>query len=60
EKRKEIYRSIGRATGLDVDEMERKIAEDEAREAAEKKATMRNILSDGKTAGDKQVADTTK
>lgn len=37
EYRKELYRELGRATGLDVDEMEREIAEKEAadRRAAE-------------------------
>ncbi|MCP5396000.1 MAG: hypothetical protein H6918_04575 [Sphingomonadaceae bacterium] len=60
EKRKEIYRSIGRATGLDVDEMERKIAEEEAREAAEKEASMRRVLSEGQPTGDQPVADITE
>ncbi len=36
ERRKEIYRTIGRATGLDVDEMERQIAAEEAAEEARK------------------------
>lgn len=34
ERRKELYRALGRATGLDVDEMERQIAEEEAAEQA--------------------------
>lgn len=34
ERRKELYRALGRATGLDVDAMEREIAEEEAAEAA--------------------------
>lgn len=34
EVRRELYRQLGAATGLDTDEMARKIAEDEAREKA--------------------------
>ncbi|MFV0645992.1 MAG: hypothetical protein ACK5NN_16100 [Sphingomonadaceae bacterium] len=54
ERRKEIYRALGRATGLDVDEMERKIAEDEAREnaAAEEKSRQ---LTQPANAGEGQV-----
>lgn len=37
EKVKEMYRSLGRATGIDVDAMERKIAEDKAAEEAAQK-----------------------
>ena len=44
ERRKEIYRTLGRATGLDVDEMERKIAEDEAREKAAEDARRARML----------------
>ncbi|BBC71994.1 conserved hypothetical protein [Altererythrobacter sp. B11] len=36
ERRKEIYRALGRATGLDVDAMEKDIAREEAAEAAAK------------------------
>lgn len=50
ERRKDIYRSIGRATGLDVDAMEREIAEDEAREAAEEEARRAEML--GETGAD--------
>lgn len=35
ERKRELYRSLGRATGMDVDEMERQIAEDREREEAE-------------------------
>lgn len=38
--KKQMYRDLGRATGLDVDAMEAKIAEDEAREAAEREARL--------------------
>ena len=44
EARRDLYRSLGRATGLDVDAMERDIAADRAREeaaAAERAARMR-------------------
>ena len=34
ERRKQLYRTLGRATGVDVDEMERQIAREEAAEAA--------------------------
>ena len=34
ERRKELYRALGRATGVDVDEMERQIAADKAAEEA--------------------------
>lgn len=34
ERRKELYRALGRATGLDVDAMEAEIAAEEARETA--------------------------
>ena len=37
---KAAYRALGRATGLDVDAMERKIAEDKAAEAARMKALL--------------------
>lgn len=33
----EMYRTLGRATGIDVDAMERRIAEDRAREEAERR-----------------------
>lgn len=46
ERRKEIYRSLGRATGLDVDEMERQIAEDEARDAAAEDARRAGMLGE--------------
>ena len=39
ELRKEMYRELGRATGLDVDEMEAKIKADEAAEKARLEAT---------------------
>lgn len=39
ERIKAMYRALGRATGLDVDEMERELAQQEAREAAEKDIT---------------------
>ena len=35
---REVYRTLGRATGLDVDKMEREIREQEAREAAAERA----------------------
>ena len=35
ERRRELYKELGRATGLDVDEMERRIQREEAEEAAE-------------------------
>lgn len=35
ELRRSLYRDLGRATGIDVDGMERELAEEEAREAAE-------------------------
>lgn len=34
ERKREIYRSLGRASGIDVDEMEREIAEEQAAEEA--------------------------
>ena len=34
ERRKELYRALGQATGIDTDAMEREIAEDEAAEAS--------------------------
>jgi flagellar biosynthesis GTPase FlhF len=34
EKKKELYRALGRASGMDVDAMERQIAEEEAAEEA--------------------------
>lgn len=34
ERRRDLYRALGRATGLDVDEMERKIAAEEAADRA--------------------------
>jgi len=34
ERKKELYRQLGRATGIDVDAMERQIARDQAAEAA--------------------------
>ena len=43
ERRKELYRQLGRATGLDVDEMERQIAVEEAAEAAEKARLQREL-----------------
>ena len=43
ERRKELYRQLGRATGLDVDEMERQIAIEEAAEAAEKARQQRDL-----------------
>ena len=46
ERRKEIYRTIGRATGLDVDEMERKIAEDEAKDAAAEEARRERMMGE--------------
>lgn len=38
--KKQMYRDLGRATGLDVDAMEAKIAADEARAEAERKARL--------------------
>lgn len=38
--RKQLYRDLGRATGLDVDEMEAQIKRDEAAEAARKAAAL--------------------
>jgi hypothetical protein len=38
EEAKEAYRALGRATGVDVDAMEREIAEEKAREEAAKQA----------------------
>lgn len=38
ERIKDLYRALGRATGVDVDRMEREIAEEEARAAAEAEA----------------------
>ena len=35
ERKRELYRSLGRSTGMDVDAMERQIAEDRAAEEAE-------------------------
>jgi uncharacterized protein (UPF0335 family) len=37
---KEMYRTLGRATGIDVDAMERKIAQEKAAEAAAAKAAV--------------------
>ena len=54
ERRKELYRALGRATGLDVDEMERKIKQDEAADAAAKEREQqalearRNTATEGK------------
>lgn len=42
EEAKEAYRAIGRATGLDVDAMERKIADDKARDTARDTAAAAN------------------
>ena len=36
EKRREMYRALGQATGIDTDKMEAEIAAEEAREAAER------------------------
>lgn len=41
---KEMYRELGRATGLDVDAMERQIKQDQAREKAAKEANLRRML----------------
>ncbi len=38
ERKKEMYRELGRATGLDVDAMEEQIARDKAREEAQQAA----------------------
>lgn len=38
ERKKQMYRDLGRATGLDVDAMEEQIARDKAREEAARKA----------------------
>ncbi|MGX7894470.1 hypothetical protein [Tsuneonella sp. HG222] len=43
ERRKELYRALGRATGVDVAEMERKIKAEEAAEAAAKAEQQRQI-----------------
>lgn len=39
QKKREMYRALGRATGLDVDAMERQIEAERAQEAAEKRQT---------------------
>jgi hypothetical protein len=40
ERKREAYRALGRATGLDVDAMEREIAEERAREEAARDQTL--------------------
>ena len=44
EVRRELYRQLGKATGLDTDEMERKIREDEAREKAAEAKRRKELL----------------
>lgn len=44
ERRKEIYRSLGRATGLDVDRMEAEARAEEAREQAEAKRVQDELM----------------
>lgn len=51
EKKKQMYRDLGRATGLDVDAMEAKIREDEARAEAERKARAGQSVPDAPTDG---------
>jgi len=46
ERRKEIYRTLGRATGVNVDEMERQIAREEAAEKAAREAEMARLRGD--------------
>nr|WP_137676505.1 hypothetical protein [Parerythrobacter lutipelagi] len=45
EVRRDLYRTLGEATGVDVDGMEREIAEDEARAAEAAEAERRALLS---------------
>lgn len=49
---KDAYRALGRATGLDVDAMEKKIAADKAREEAARKARLAPIISQDEAAPD--------
>ena len=46
EKRREMYRALGQATGIDTDKMEAEIAEEEAREAAAAQARVDEALAD--------------
>ena len=52
---KEAYRALGRATGLDVDAMERKIAQEKAAEAAAEKARLKQLT--GGSAAETPIAD---
>jgi hypothetical protein len=45
ERRKALYRALGRATGLDVDEMERKIAAEEAAAEAQRAEQQRQLAA---------------
>lgn len=45
ERRRELYRALGRATGLDVDEMEREIAAERAAEEAAAEREQQTILA---------------
>ena len=61
ERRKELYRTLGQATGLDTEAMEREIAADEAREAAELEAArnardaVRGDVGEGEGEGEGQA-----
>ena len=46
ELRREIYRSLGRATGMDVDRIEREAAEEQAREEAAEAARRAALVGD--------------
>lgn len=50
-RKKQMYRDLGRATGLDVDAMEREIAEQEAREALEQEQEQGQAGPEGAEAG---------
>jgi hypothetical protein len=45
ERRRELYRALGRATGLDVDEMEREIATERAAEEAAAEREQQAVLA---------------
>jgi len=46
EVRRDIYRSLGRATGIDVDQVEREAAEERAREEAAEAARRKAMIGD--------------
>ncbi|MBX7495138.1 hypothetical protein K3172_04615 [Qipengyuania sp. 6B39] len=48
----EAYKTLGRATGLDVDEMARKAAIENAREAAAEEARRKELYQAGQTVAD--------